>query len=373
MNEYKFSAVPFHLEFENVFLILNTIPPSLTHSNSKIPVFSYLSPSTQFKSVSSDLKEILRHADKSYKVIGEEMPLPESTASSSSSDVPAATKPESNKKFFGFLNKQKDAKKDKKKKDKDKSNKNKKKKTVVNENISSAAAQLSNASDTSSAASKDRLYPPFVPSKRIIEHHEYQNIKEEAANERAADKAPVLRRFGDTNVLKNKKDFNNINHKLNAAANKLASSKHVTTFAEQSVDHRSSSGDNSFLSSLDATDCTSSYCASKFFNIELKSPGKSQFNYKYSAGSSASNLSSGSTISDSNSLDSMEHEIIHRKPTAIGSSGVGGGVASDSYLGPFNFRQLLRPTQGPTESLRKRRGINLSSTPPPLQKGKTKI
>lgn len=238
----------------------------------------------------------------------------------------------------------------------------------MNENIS-AAVRLSNASDTSSAASKERLYPPFVPSKRIIEHHEYQNIKEEAARERAADKAPVLRRFGDTNVLKNKKDFNNINHKLNAAANKLASSKHVTTFAEQSVDHQPSSGDNSFLSSLDATDCTSSYCASKFFNIELKSPGKSQFNYKYSAGSSASNLSSGSTISDSNSLDSMEHEIIHRKPTAIGNA----GAASDSYLGPFNFRQLLRPTQGPTESLRKRRGINLSSTPPPLQKGKTKI
>lgn len=64
---------------------------------------------------------------------------------------------------------------------------------------------LSNASDTSSAASKERLYPPFVPSKRIIEHHEYQNIKEEAAQERDADKAPVLRRFGDTNVLKNKK------------------------------------------------------------------------------------------------------------------------------------------------------------------------
>lgn len=301
------------------------------------------------------------------------MPLPDSTASSSSSsDVPAATKPESNKKFFGFLNKQKDAKKDKKKKDKDKSNKNKKKKTttVVNENLS-AAARLSNASDTSSAASKDRVYPPFVPSKRIIEHHEYQNIKEEAANARSSDKAPVLRRFGDTNVLKNKKDFNNINHKLNAAANKLAASKHVTTFAEQSVEHQSSSGDNSFLSSLDATDCTSSYCASKFFNIELKSPGKSQFNYKYSAGSSASNLSSGSTISDSNSLDSMEHEIIHRKPTSIGNAG--GVGASDSYLGPFNFRQLLRPTQGPTESLRKRRGINLSSTPPPLQKGKTKI
>lgn len=99
-----------------------------------------------------------------------------------------------------------------------------------------------------------------------------------------------------------------------------------------------------------------------------------------SAGSSSNVSSSNSNNSDGfNSLDSMENDI-HRKnnnnknhqrrrPTANGinvpikvkssskspmitSTSVGDSL---SYLGPFNFRQLLRPIQGPTNSLRKRR------------------
>lgn len=219
--------------------------------------------------------------------------------------------------------------------------------------------------------SKISSHPQFVPSKRIIQHHEYQNLLEEAAAIKNAakliEKMPALRRFGDTNILKNRGE-NSPQKQQELRTPKRSSTK---ALAPSPPSHHNSSSashsDQSFLSSLDPAD---SYCASKFFNIALKSsapPSKSSssFNYKYSAAaSSSSNLSAGSTISDSNSLDSMEHEIVHRKPVNAR------GGADQSYLGPFNFRQLLRPTQGPTESLRKRRGINLSSTPPPLQKGK---
>lgn len=111
----------------------------------------------------------------------------------------------------------------------------------------------------------------------------------------------------------------------------------------------------------------------------------------HSAGSSSNLSSSNSNSSDVNSLDSMEHENIHHKnmPRARQSinavilphvanrknllinnisRNTGANVAgndSTSYLGPFNFRQLLRPTQGPTNSLRKRKGFDLTLTPSP--------
>lgn len=111
----------------------------------------------------------------------------------------------------------------------------------------------------------------------------------------------------------------------------------------------------------------------------------------HSAGSSSNLSSSNSNSSDVNSLDSMEHENIHHKNMPRGrqlanavmlphvtnrknllinnvsrnTSGTGTGTDSMSYLGPFNFRQLLRPTQGPTNSLRKRKGFDLTLTPSP--------
>lgn len=106
----------------------------------------------------------------------------------------------------------------------------------------------------------------------------------------------------------------------------------------------------------------------------------------HSVGSSSNLSSSNSNSSDVNSLDSMEHENIHHKNMPRGRhpinavivphvtnrknllinnvprNGEGNVVGSDSmsYLGPFNFRQLLRPTQGPTNSLRKRKGFDLT-------------
>lgn len=102
-----------------------------------------------------------------------------------------------------------------------------------------------------------------------------------------------------------------------------------------------------------------------------------------SAGSSSNVSSSNSNNSDGfNSLDSMENEIQHnnknnqrRRPT-VPANGIGAPTkaksssktAGDSlsYLGPFNFRQLLRPIQGPTNSLRKRRSGKIWSSQPPL-------
>lgn len=82
---------------------------------------------------------------------------------------------------------------------------------------------------------------------------------------------------------------------------------------------------------------------------------------KNRAAKQPNNNKSNDRSSNISSSDSMEQEIIHSKNHNQSDS--------MSYLGPFNFRQLLRPTQGPTDSLRKRKG-NFPLTPPPLQKGK---
>lgn len=274
--------------------------------------------------------------------------------------------------FFGFLNKPKPSaaaakeKKDKKK-EKDRLAKNKNKKNLAN---------------ASSKTKAETNYPPFVPSKRLIDYHDYQNqsVIDESKNAnqtQLVDKPPRLRQFGDTNILKNKKDkeLNNLNKRnLKNIANLRSNGEtkkylpNVTTFSE--IDAKNllafeTQNDTGF-SSLDG-ECNNSFpnfCTSKYFNVDIKNGKPSSANaLRYSGGASSSSNLSGSTISDSNSLDSMEHEIIHRKSA---------NSESMSYLGPFNFRQLLRPTQGPTESLRKKRGYNCSLTPPPLQKGKTK-
>ncbi|KAG4070138.1 hypothetical protein HA402_013381 [Bradysia odoriphaga] len=304
----------------------------VAHGSSKIPVFSYLNPTNpQLNSTSNDPHKVSKHhiVDRKpqFKFAGEPVPIPK--------NVSNKQKPtESSSKFFGFLNKNRDVVgKDKKIKKKEKS-----KKTKADEG-------------------KVVKYPaPFVPTKRIIENREYQNqniIDENRLNRRSDDSSehseisiPVFRKFGDTNMLKNKKQINNSRNIRQKEENELRNRKINPT----AYDNQNDTG----FSSLDA-DC----------HVPLQSTPKcfnSGDKLQKRISDSSSNLSS-STVSDSNSLDSMEHEIIHRKPT---------NAENLSYLGPFNFRQLLRPTQGPTESLRKRRGINLSSTPPPQQKGKVK-
>lgn len=83
-------------------------------------------------------------------------------------------------------------------------------------------------------------------------------------------------------------------------------------------------------------------------------------NSKSSSG--ASSKQSSSPSSTQNSLDSILSAFDRKTPEYP--------QEPSSYLGPFNFRQLLRPTQGPTESLRKRKHVVNSNSPPPQQRGK---
>ncbi|XP_061511174.1 myosin-IIIb isoform X2 [Anopheles gambiae] len=253
-----------------------------------------------------------------------------------------------------------------------------------------------------------------VPQKRLIEHHEYQNISEET---KIDSKSPVMRMFGDTNFL--------VNHRRKAAEQKqqLAQlqqvqqyhkqqqqqqqkarqqqqqqqqhhhqgnggppgwrqqelncgqgvcellngvyrfSPHVTSFAQ--LDSKSASSLSDDRSTLDKD--YQNFNVSKYLNIDVKGPLHHQRDRARDSGvherdisSNSSSLSTGSSGMNSlNSFDSVEQAIIFQKDRN-----------ADSYLGPFNFRQLLRPTQGPTESLRKRKGINPPSPPPP-QRGKS--
>lgn len=263
------------------------------------------------------------------------------------------------------------------------------------------------------ATQSDKIMP-FVPSKRIVEHHDYQNVADDTLHGNGSNKGrvngedmvPQYRRFGDTNVLRNNKKpsiaelINHTNNAVNGGRVKDGiyrySQSNDTTEMENSLPKSSSpyiscnvTNDTGFSSLDDTNTHTTAYSqfdsSPRFLNVDIRdraarfggvspvspldrvSPpigggANHHQNYKHSGGSSSNISSSNSNSSDINSLDSMEHEIIHRKNNNSSDS--------MSYLGPFNFRQLLRPTQGPTESLRKRKGINLSLTPPPLQKGK---
>lgn len=90
-----------------------------------------------------------------------------------------------------------------------------------------------------------------------------------------------------------------------------------------------------------------------------------QNNYKArnSAGSSSNISSSNSNNSDGfNSLDSIEHDMSRTDTQPKYTADL--PTDSLSYLGPFNFRQLLRPIQGPTNSLRKRKQSQLFAVKP---------
>ncbi|XP_055600168.1 myosin-IIIb-like isoform X2 [Uranotaenia lowii] len=261
---------------------------------------------------------------------------------------------------------------------KEKENKEKKKK----EKKAKKDKEKSNSEEKSRKESKKKAPMPNpqpqqqVPQKRMIEHHEYQNISEET---KIDSKSPVMRMFGDTNFL--------LNHRRKSSGPKESGlscgqgvcellngvyrfSPHVTSFDE--LESNKGSDNRSHASTLDSKEYQN-LNVSKYLNIDVKTPNlrtvrNPHHQYQYHHGhhysghlsSNSSSLSGGSSGSNSlNSFDSVEQAIIFQK-----------NKNADSYLGPFNFRQLLRPTQGPTESLRKRKGINPGS-PPPLQRGKS--
>lgn len=161
--------------------------------------------------------------------------------------------------------------------------------------------------------------------------HEYYNVID---NEMRA-KSPILRRFGDSIDPHQKR-------------RSPVKSDGKYKFSAENADRLSDKKDTNFS-------------LSKFLNMEIKSPNVVKKPYSNSNSSTNTNSSSMNSF---NSFDSVEQAII------LGAKGPNVGAEGNSYLGPFNFRQLLRPTQGPTESLRKRKGNVNPPSPPPAQKGK---
>lgn len=99
------------------------------------------------------------------------------------------------------------------------------------------------------------------------------------------------------------------------------------------------------------------FSLSKYLNIDMKSVSPD------SASTSTDKSDKSSSLSNK-SVESVEQSIIR--------NGLKKNLAEqNSYLGPFNFRKLLRPTgKFPTESLRKRKGT--TSSPPPDKSFKSK-
>lgn len=262
----------------------------------------------------------------------------------------------------------------KEKENKERKKKEKKAKKAKEKEKSASSASAASSVEKSRKEAKKKPPMPIpqpdqqqhqVPQKRLIDHHEYQNISEET---KIDSKSPVMRMFGDTNFL--------LNHRRKASNQKESGlscgqgvcelmngvyrfSPHVTSFAE--LESNKGSSHRSHPSTLDTKEYQN-FNVSKYLNIDVKTPNLRtvKHHHRHNMSSNSSSMSSGSSGSNSlNSFDSVEQAIIFQK-----------NKNADSYLGPFNFRQLLRPTQGPTESLRKRKGINPPSPPPP-QRGKS--
>lgn len=304
----------------------------------------------------------------------------------------------SHNKFFGFLHKQKDSHIPLRTSSPIADRKNKKKeKQLKDHKHNHKEHQHRNAIWQS-----DKI-APLVQSKWIVEHIDYPNHANRIDTDSNVNitkiqrnqnvNVPQFRRFGDTNILRNQKKplLTKLINEIPTADNiyRYLQSKNATN-AENGVTtksplpHAASNAKDTGFSSMDGDQTSSLYSQfnSRQYvnvnqhqnrirsnNVNVASPATSPSNNRVrplnnkNFDRSPNISSSNSNSSDINSLDSMEHEIIHSKNNNQQSD-------SMSYLGPFNFRQLLRPTQGPTDSLRKRKGINLSLTPPPLQKGK---
>lgn len=228
---------------------------------------------------------------------------------------------------------------------------NKKDKKEKNNKKEKKDKNLNNSSPTSSLPDNKNIQ--LIAMKRNVQHHEYYNIIEEQKNiNNEMEGHPQFRKFGDTNLLmKNKKNLN-MNNENRIQNGDYKNGKNITTFAAIETKHLDALLDESTINRY-----SNLSMASKFLNFDIKSPRRK--NSLESPSSTSSNSNSSKNSSSLSSLDIIEQAIINQHRNS-----------GESHLGPFNFRQLLRPTQGPTESLRKRKGINPPSPPPP-QRGKS--
>ncbi|XP_055693301.1 myosin-IIIb-like isoform X2 [Lutzomyia longipalpis] len=264
-----------------------------------VPAFSYLSPNTNTNPVVTDLKQLLRHSP----------PSAATEAPTKLKNTNVAMEQTHMKNVLGlvFLNKSTHQRPKKEKRDK----------------------------------KTPELPAQKVASRRILQTHEYQNVNEEAKQNKVL-KIPVFRKFGDTNILvKNRKNLCMNNVACGAKFNGVYR-PNITSFAQMERSPplpESTSPQHKY----------SNFSISKYLNIDVKGPRS-----KVSSSRESSPNLTMSTNSSAKSSGSLEPE--NTEPA--------------SYLGPFNFRQLLRPTQGPTESLRKRKCLSPPTLPPP-QRGRS--
>lgn len=181
----------------------------------------------------------------------------------------------------------------------------------------------------------------------IPSHHEYQNILEEQEKLRKKSiPESKLRKFGDTGKLLEKKNRCSIKNGIYVLQNTSSTGSSLTSFAE--IQDAPSSGKQKHFN------------LSKYLNIDIISTSHESSEADKNSSDKQGNSSKSSSLSNK-SVDSMEQAIIMNGLKNSENQ-------TNSYLGPFNFRKLLKPTEmAPTESLRKRKMVILhtSPTPPP--------
>lgn len=201
----------------------------------------------------------------------------------------------------------------------------------------------------------------------IPPHHEYQNILEEHEKLLQAEENKFaetnFRKFGDTGKLQEKKTRCAIQDGVYVFHNNTNSNaSSLTSFAE--IESKKLNRDVE----LRSKGKLKNFNLSKYLNIDVKSASPvdhSPFSpaIEKRNGDKQDNSSSSKSSSLSNkSVDSMEQAIIMN---GLNNS----DNQTSSYLGPFNFRKLLKPTGiAPTESLRKRKMVILNTSSPPPDK-----
>lgn len=217
---------------------------------------------------------------------------------------------------------------------------------------------------------EDRILaqPIKEPAQRfnVPPHHEYQNILEEHEKLLQLDEPKVkeTRKFGDTGKLALEKKtrcaiqdgvyvFHNNNN--NNSGSSVGSS--LTSFAE--IENKKQVNQEIDVSSSGKL---KNFSLSKYLNIDVKSASPIDIPNGDKSGSDKQDNSSKSSSLSNKSIDSMENQIIMN---GLNNS----DNQTNSYLGPFNFRKLLRPTGiAPTESLRKRKMVILNTSSPPPDK-----
>lgn len=211
------------------------------------------------------------------------------------------------------------------------------------------------------------LIPPNKeqPAQRfnIPPHHDYQNILEEHEKLLQAEESKFaesnFRRFGDTGKLNEKKTRCAIQDGVYVFHNGNSAGSSLTSFAE--IENKKQSSDVD----LNSSGKLKNFNLSKYLNIDVKSASpveNTSFDDKGSSDKQDNSGSSKSSSLSSKSIDSMEQAIIRNGLKNSDNQ-------TNSYLGPFNFRKLLRPTGvAPTESLRKRKMIILNTSSPPPDK-----